>query len=111
MQYRGGVVYEKYYSENGIYGSPCGVEVTTVVAQSPAQTVGLRKGDIILSVDNIDIVDTKQFMALISSSHQGQILTLKTKSKEYQVVPRIDAKLGVPMIGVQISNAECSKML
>lgn len=49
-----GMKFEKGYTGKGL-------QVSDILTSSPAQTMGLKKGDVILGIDNQDINDKKQF--------------------------------------------------
>jgi serine protease Do len=46
------------------------------VAQEPASAIGLRKGDVILRVDNVDVMDAKQFNQLLAKAPANKPLGL-----------------------------------
>jgi len=53
-----------------------GVEVKTVIPESPAATLGIRVGDIILEVNGQKVEGTEQFAASIGSKSPGTKITL-----------------------------------
>ena len=54
-----------------------GVVVVKVNDNSPAQKAGLRKGDIILSINNTDVSDTAHFKYLLYKYNIGDKITMK----------------------------------
>lgn len=63
---------EEQISESGV---SAGVLVTQVV-EGPAARAGLRKGDVILSVDNKTVEDVKQFNGMIDALPPGKTIAV-----------------------------------
>ncbi len=59
-----------------------GVLVKKVADKSPAQSVGIQNGDIILSIDNKTILSEKDYQATIRGFTAGEALNIKIKRNE-----------------------------
>lgn len=59
-----------------------GAEVRNVLPDSPAQRAGLKRGDVIVKIDNEDIGDSDKLMAVVRKSRAGDSLKLKVVSGE-----------------------------
>lgn len=97
---------------------PSGVMVTTVIPQSPADEAGLKRGDMIMSVEGIDIEDPDAFsyrFALrgiggttkLSVLREGKPLTLNVKlMTPAETRPRdtFTIEIRSPLSGAKITN-------
>ncbi|MBD2569013.1 HhoA/HhoB/HtrA family serine endopeptidase [Anabaena lutea] len=54
-----------------------GVLVMRVVPNSPAATAGIRRGDVIVQIDNQSITNAEQLQGVVEDSQLGQILQVK----------------------------------
>jgi serine protease Do len=54
-----------------------GVVIDSVFAGSPAQQAGVRRGDIVVSFDNKDVVNSNQFSVLVSTVRAGMEVPLE----------------------------------
>lgn len=76
-----GVATKKYAKGNG-------VEVEQVIDESPADLAGVKKGDIILKIDDAIINDVTEFRAVITKSKPQQTVTLTIqRSGQEQSLP------------------------
>jgi regulator of sigma E protease len=93
------------------------VKVETVVADSPAQKVGLRVGDIIKIVTvtvngkKEEVLPTKPEMVVAAvNAHKGEtiVLTIVRNDKvfSFPMVPRVNPPVGQGALGVQLNNYE-----
>ncbi len=80
-----------------------GAYVTSVDANSPASTAGIKQGDIILSVNGTNIDETNTLASLIGTHKSGDVVTLSVSSagtpKDVQVT--LGDQNGKPYLGVQ----------
>ena len=58
------------------YGLPKGASIEEVMPNSPAQTAGLRVGDIVTAVDGKEIADHTEFVALVGAAKIGDSVVL-----------------------------------
>ncbi|MFM8481463.1 MAG: PDZ domain-containing protein, partial [Gammaproteobacteria bacterium] len=58
-----------------------GVRVESV--EGAAQRAGLREGDVILSVDNTEVTDTKQFAALAARAEKSRSVSVLVRRGEW----------------------------
>lgn len=84
------------------------VRVDTVVGGSPAQTAGIKPGDLILSISDIAIEDSSTFSKAIKEK-AGQEVTLKVQSqndnpRDVKLTPRKDPPSGQGPTGVRVSH-------
>ncbi len=71
-----------------------GVEVTEVVAGSPAEEAGLQVGDVILSVDGEEIGQKTGFAEMIQAHEPGDKVTLEVQSAEADESRQVTVTLG-----------------
>lgn len=60
-------------------GIPKGAYVTEIIMDSPAMDAGIQSGDVIVSIDNIDINSFDSFKSTMSEKHPGDISRIKIK--------------------------------
>jgi len=76
---------------------PMGTRVLAVKSKSPAERAGLRKNDVILSYDGVEIRDNNHLIQLISFSkigHQPKIQVLRNH-QVYELTPQLIVKTTV----------------
>jgi S1-C subfamily serine protease len=56
-----------------------GVLVMRVVPNSPAATAGIRRGDVIVQIDNKPITSAEQLQRVVEDSNLGQVLQVKVQ--------------------------------
>ncbi len=78
-------------------------KVGKVIPNTPAHQVGIKEGDIILSVNQKEIRNWNEAVEVIRNS-KGNPISLKIKRGEeildITVVPKLDEKTGLPILGV-----------
>jgi regulator of sigma E protease len=94
-----------------MYLIPEGVKpgIGEVLKDSPADKSGLKAGDILLSLNGIDLNSSKQATELISSNPGKEILLVVKRDKEelnIAVTPGDDAKIGVAIGPVFIGKTQ-----
>ena len=81
--------------------------ITQIAPDSPAMTVGLQPGDIILAVDGDPIENIDQLIATVDA-HVGEEITLTIErdgeTETLSIVPRVDPPEGEGAMGVALSN-------
>lgn len=66
-----------------------GVVVDRVIAQSPAAQAGLKRGDVILSIDGVAVNDTASLQQRIRAHKVGDTVQLKVWSREKLIEVRV----------------------
>ncbi|HVZ67597.1 MAG TPA: RIP metalloprotease RseP [Patescibacteria group bacterium] len=88
------------------------IKVVEVVANSPASTAGLKKDDLVISVNSNNINDTDSFVSLTRKS-EGKPLVFEIKRNGQvftkTITPRTKFPKGEGPLGVAISNIEIKK--
>ena len=81
--------------------------ITQVSNDSPAQAVGLQAGDIILSVDDIQVTDIEQLSTIVSQRAGEEVILKVDRAGEnltFTIVPRENPPEGEGAMGVALSN-------
>jgi putative serine protease PepD len=73
--------------------SPNGAEIQTVVPGGPADKAGLRKGDVVKSIDGSPVKDTTDVSSAIASKKPGDKVTIQIERNG--LTQEIEATLGV----------------
>ncbi|MBP9761029.1 MAG: RIP metalloprotease RseP [Candidatus Magasanikbacteria bacterium] len=102
---------------NGVDGSATIVGESSIVVQqvspdSPAKNGGIEAGDKILSVNDVDIENSKQLIALVGEqSNQELVINLSRRGELYSVLvtPTFDEVEGRARMGVMIADAAIVK--
>lgn len=100
----------------GVLGVPTAgkdVVITAVVKNSPAYDAGLKKGDIVESINNIKVTNPSQLIS-ITKKHLGEEVALKIKDqksniKNIRVMPRRNYPKGEGPMGVAIGQNVITK--
>ena len=58
-----------------------GVRIESV--DGAAARAGLREGNVILAIDNVDVTDVKQFAALVARLDKGKAITVLVRRGEW----------------------------
>jgi serine protease Do len=58
-----------------------GVKVDAV--EGAAARAGVREGDVILSIDNVEVADSKQFMAAAAKAEKGKTISLLVRRGDW----------------------------
>ena len=75
----------------GVATSPHGVKITHVVDDTPAQYVGLLRGDSILAVDGRTVVSDRQLIRRLAVRAPDEVITLRVRRGRYTFL--VDAVL------------------
>ncbi len=91
--------------ENNLFLIPSGVKpaIAAVLANSPAEKVGLKAGDIFLKLNGVELYSRKQMIKIISSNKDVSLPLVIQRDKDtlsLAVTPGSDG-----MIGIQIAQA------
>ncbi|MCC7451639.1 MAG: PDZ domain-containing protein [Anaerolineae bacterium] len=84
-------------------GSTQGVNIVEVVPQSPADTAGLKTGDLIVAVDNQSVQRVEQVQAILSHKAPGETVMLRLRRSDVlleitvQLAPRPDQATAAPV--------------
>jgi regulator of sigma E protease len=88
------------------------IKIVEVTSSSPAASVGLAKGDEVLSVNGERITSTEKFIGL-TRANEGKPLSLvierNGEEKNFTVTPRTEFPKGQGPLGVAISNVDILK--
>ena len=63
-----------------------GVLITKIYDQTKADRVGLRKGDVIVSVNDLPVQNLQAFKKLIRSVRKGEVVKLNVKRQNREIV-------------------------
>ena len=79
---RRGAIGVQFYSQNNpallrSFGTDHGIVINSVEAGSPAERAGLKRGDVILSVEGKPITDADELVSIISDSEIGKKLRVE----------------------------------
>lgn len=91
------------------FPTPSGVAIETVAAGSPAESAGMRAGDVVVSVNGAAIANTDEFRAAITRSVgvAASVGVLRSgQPTEVSVTPRINPPPGQGALGVALRPAE-----
>jgi serine protease Do len=51
--------------------------------EGAAARAGVREGDVILSIDNVEVADSKQFMAAAAKAEKGKTISLLVRRGDW----------------------------
>lgn len=74
------------------------VIISEVTPKSPAESAGLKKDDIILSIDNNEIISNRQLVDIIKRNAESSVDLVYLRNKDTiktQVVPSSEGKIGI----------------
>jgi Do/DeqQ family serine protease len=74
--------------------SPRGVQITSIYPGSPAEKAGVRKGDVILSIDGREVYDDKGMKFIAATKAEGETLNLSVLRSGQEKL--LQAKLTAP---------------
>ncbi|MEM3126973.1 MAG: site-2 protease family protein, partial [Candidatus Woesearchaeota archaeon] len=64
---------------------PSGVKITNVQENMPAKLAGLKEGDIVEKVNDVEILTSENFTAVMKEIEPGDFIKIKTKENEFNV--------------------------
>lgn len=95
------------FTTEGIPVQEARVSITEITKNSPAESSGLQKGDVVEKINNIEIKNTKTLIAE-TRKHLGEKITIQVRrgdqTQTLSVVPRKDFPSGEGPMGVAISQ-------
>jgi regulator of sigma E protease len=99
------------YSIVGIPRDTGVVKVISVAQGSPAEEVGLKAGDVITSIDGLQVQTNSEFISIVEKNRGKEVVVGYIggdtgKQTEIKVVPRKDPPKGEGALGVVISSSE-----
>lgn len=105
------VAFSVVYSFTGIPRDTGQVEVVQVMEGSPAQIAGLKQGDVIKNVNEVDITSNRDFIYSIEDRLGEEVVVtyLDSETNEVaktQLVPRVDPPQDQGAVGVVISSID-----
>lgn len=93
----------------GLYKENTAVLVTGVVSYTPAEKIGIKTGDTIVSIKNISIHSLEQMMRLLQG-HKEKQLTISYKRKS-DIIDTVITTTSEGRIGVEISSIDKGKKI
>ncbi|MBL7006160.1 MAG: PDZ domain-containing protein [Spirochaetia bacterium] len=89
------------------YAAAPGVLVTDVFVDSPADNAGILRGDVIVSVEGIDVSTIQDIILAIEGYKHGEniSLTLLRAEKEMNINLTLEMRVGYPLIGIMGAGA------
>lgn len=93
----------------GLYKENTAVLVGTVVSYTPAEKIGLKGGDTIVSIKNIPIYSNEQMMRLLQA-HKEKTVAISYKRKS-QIIDTVITTTNEGKIGVEIANIDKGKKI
>lgn len=84
------------------YSDEPGVLVADVFVDSPADNAGILRGDVILSVEDIEVSNIRDIVLAIEGYEHGQTisLTLLRAEDEIVITLKLETRIGYPLIGI-----------
>ena len=83
-----------------------GVEINSLIEDYPAFNSGISEGEVINSIDSVDVVRSSEFSSILDSKKPGDVLSVVTDKGEYSVTlaanPDDSSK---PYMGVYVSQS------
>ncbi len=93
----------------GLYKENTIVLVSSVASYTPAEKIGIKSGDTIVSIKNIPIHSNEQMMRLLQTHKEKQLpITYKRRS---QIIDTVITTTNEGRIGVVISNIDMGKKI
>lgn len=87
-----------------------GLQVRTVVAAGPAFRAGVKVGDVIVGIDDLEVRDEAVFVPLLASHKPGDTVTLKVRrDRKYMEIPMILGNRKEPRSGGAAPGATTNK--
>jgi len=106
-------IFSVVYSILGVPTTIDKVKVVAVASKSPAENVGIKENDFILSVNGINIKTPSELTAEVGK-YKGKIVQLTVMSDQLTVIKEIEVRQNPPAgegsMGVAISNTEMVKV-
>ena len=102
------ILFSIVYSSTGIPTKTDQVIVVAVAENSPAEKLGIREDDILLSVDEQNVRGLEEFIKLVEEK-KGQSIELQLKDRSVEITPREDPPEGEGALGVVVSDMEMKK--
>ena len=87
-------------------------KIGSVISGSPAQKIGLQKGDLIVKINNEKILDWKDMSQIIRKNANKQInveINRKGKILNFQTTPEINPQTNQGAIGITLYKKEITK--
>ncbi len=84
------------------YADAPGVLVTDIFVGSPADSAGILRGDVIVSVEDVDVSTIYDMTLAIEGYNHGQdiLLVLLRADEEIEISLTLESRIGYPLIGI-----------
>lgn len=108
------VVFSLVYSFSGIPTKTNKIIIAGVLANSPAEKIGLKEGDVVLAVDDEKLTALDRFLKLIDQKKGQPVKLLVVREKDnnqliFRMTPRENPPQGEGPLGVAVSDTEIKK--
>ncbi|HLC58119.1 MAG TPA: PDZ domain-containing protein [Candidatus Nanoarchaeia archaeon] len=95
------------YLNNDIIHKPCGLEIIRFTDDSPAQSAGIRPGEVIIDINNNPIKTKEDFLSAIKNELPGKYIVVKTAAEDYRVKLAQDPITKKNIIGIVVKEKVC----
>lgn len=91
----------------GIPGEPLGALVSEVLPSSPAESIGLQSGDLIVSIDGQRVTTKEELIAIVNAKAGVELAIQWNREDQHQssiVVPELDPEKKIGLIGIRVGT-------
>jgi len=97
------------YINNKVIQEPCGLSIERFTDNSEAEKAGIKPGEKILEVDNIQIKTKGDLLTILSKQQPSQYVMVKTDIEDYKVRITQNAITKKNILGIIIKELYCKR--